>query len=91
MSFFLKLFKHTNNYIKNIVLYSIRLYQMTLSPDTGWFRVYYPHGYCRYTPTCSEYTYQAVKKFGTIKGLLKGLWRILRCNPWSQGGHDPIN
>lgn len=91
MLFFFKLFYYINLIIKKTILKSIRIYQKTLSPDTGWLRFYYPHGYCRFTPTCSEYTYQAVERLGISKGLLKGFWRIMRCNPWSKGGHDPIN
>ena len=45
---------------------------------------------CRYYPTCSQYTKQAVMKYGPIKGLLKGAFRVLRCNPFSKGGYDPI-
>ncbi|MCX6743378.1 MAG: membrane protein insertion efficiency factor YidD, partial [Candidatus Parcubacteria bacterium] len=45
---------------------------------------------CRYHPTCSQYTYQAVDKYGVIKGLWLGLKRILRCTPLSKGGFDPV-
>ncbi|MCA1730819.1 MAG: membrane protein insertion efficiency factor YidD [Actinobacteria bacterium] len=45
---------------------------------------------CRYWPTCSAYTLQAVKKYGLLKGSFMGAWRILRCNPWSKGGIDPV-
>jgi len=45
---------------------------------------------CRYTPTCSEYTYQAIEKYGVLKGGLMGLKRIIRCNPFSKGGYDPV-
>ena len=45
---------------------------------------------CRFNPTCSTYTYQAVLKYGTIKGLFLGFKRILRCHPFSKGGFDPI-
>ena len=45
---------------------------------------------CRFTPTCSEYTKQALKKHGPIKGLVLAVWRILRCNPWGGSGHDPV-
>ncbi|MBU2567727.1 MAG: membrane protein insertion efficiency factor YidD [Elusimicrobia bacterium] len=44
---------------------------------------------CRFTPTCSEYTYQAVDSFGAIKGLMLGLRRVIRCHPFSEGGFDP--
>jgi putative membrane protein insertion efficiency factor len=44
---------------------------------------------CRFEPTCSVYMIEAVKKYGVIRGTLKGLWRIFRCNPWNSGGYDP--
>jgi putative membrane protein insertion efficiency factor len=70
------------------ILLAIKLYQHTISPDHGPFRFLFPHGYCKYFPTCSEYGYQIIKKKGLIKGLLQALWRIIRCNPWSKGGID---
>lgn len=76
--------------IKDIVLKIIKLYQKTLSPDHGPPAFLYSEGFCRFKPTCSEYTYQAIKKYGLIKGGLMGLWRILRCHPWSKGGYDPV-
>lgn len=45
---------------------------------------------CRFTPTCSIYTIQAVEKYGVLRGALKGLWRLLRCHPFSRGGYDPL-
>jgi hypothetical protein len=45
---------------------------------------------CKFEPSCSEYTYQAIDKHGVFKGLVFGTWRILRCNPWSKGGYDPV-
>jgi putative membrane protein insertion efficiency factor len=45
---------------------------------------------CRYWPTCSEYTLEAVQKHGVVRGGVMGAWRILRCNPWSKGGIDPV-
>lgn len=68
----------------------IRLYQATWSPDHSHRKAYYPAGYCRFTPTCSEYSYQAIDKFGVLKGSGLAIWRILRCNPWSKGGPDPL-
>jgi len=69
--------------VKKFVLKMIRFYQKHISPLKG-------SGCCIYTPTCSEYTRLAVEKYGVIKGLLKGAWRILRCNPFSKGGEDPL-
>ncbi len=45
---------------------------------------------CKYHPTCSEYSKQAIKKHGTAKGLVLAVWRLLRCNPFSKGGYDPV-
>lgn len=45
---------------------------------------------CRYWPSCSEYALQAIQKHGVLKGGLLGAWRIMRCNPWSKGGIDPV-
>lgn len=45
---------------------------------------------CKYYPTCSEYAKQAIEKYGAFKGSIKGIWRILRCNPFSKGGYDPL-
>lgn len=69
-------------------LWLIKLYQHTLSPDHGPLKTKFPHGYCRFYPTCSEYTYQTIKNKGLIIGLPKSIWRILRCNPWNKGGVD---
>ena len=78
-------------YPRLFVLKLIRLYQKTLSFDHGLLKIFFPHGYCRFYPTCSEYGYQAVEKYGIIKGGIMALWRILRCNPFAKGGHDPVN
>lgn len=45
---------------------------------------------CRFRPTCSEYTYQAIEGYGIIRGSLLGLKRIIKCHPWSKGGYDPV-
>ncbi|MEK7532396.1 MAG: membrane protein insertion efficiency factor YidD [Patescibacteria group bacterium] len=76
--------------LKRVALWLIRLYQKTFSPDHGWFRARFPYGYCKFYPSCSEYTYQAIDKFGFFKGIFKGSWRIARCNPWSRGGMDLV-
>jgi len=68
----------------------IRIYQKTLSFDHGIFRRLFPYGYCRFRPTCSEYGYQAIEKYGVIKGGLMAFGRILRCHPFNKGGDDPV-
>ena len=60
----------------------IRLYQLTISPLLP--------ASCRYTPTCSQYSIEAIKKYGPIKGSYLAIRRILRCNPWGGHGHDPV-
>ena len=67
---------------RSIVVNVIRAYQNFLSPML-------PPS-CRYWPTCSQYTLQAIQKYGVVRGVLMGAWRILRCNPWSNGGIDPV-
>jgi uncharacterized protein len=59
----------------------VRVYQWTLSPIIG--------RQCRFQPTCSHYFIGAVEKYGAIRGSLKGIWRICRCNPFCRGGDDP--
>jgi len=71
------------------VIKLICIYQKTLSLDHGFFKFLYPHGFCRFKPTCSEYAIGAIEKFGLIKGSFKAIWRVMRCNPWSAGGYDP--
>ena len=61
----------------------IRLYQKTISPTL-------PENTCRYYPTCSHYGYQAIYKYGVFKGGWMAFTRILRCNPFSEGGFDPV-
>jgi putative membrane protein insertion efficiency factor len=75
---------------KIVALKAIRLYQRTISPDHGPFRRLFAHGYCKFHPTCSAYMYQAVDELGITRGLYLGTIRIFRCNPWSQGGFDPV-
>ncbi len=76
--------------LRYVALKSIRLYQRTLSPDHGIISKVTGEGFCKFEPTCSEYTHQAINKYGFFKGSYKGLWRILRCNPWNSGGNDPV-
>lgn len=78
------------NFPKVFMIFLISLYQKTLSLDHGPLKFLHPYGYCRFHPTCSEYSRQAVERFGTIKGVWLGLRRLFRCHPWSKGGFDPV-
>jgi uncharacterized protein len=79
-----------NNYIKLALIGFIKFYQKTLSFDHGFLKIFFPYGYCRFRPTCSDYAVQSIEKYGILKGGLKAAWRILRCNPWNKGGYDPV-
>ena len=68
--------------MKKIMIWSIRKYQKYLSPLKTTR--------CPYYPTCSNYGLQAIEKYGALKGGLLAGWRILRCNPFSHGGYDPV-
>lgn len=71
------------NFPRIVLLVFIRLYQKIVSPAL-------PSNTCRFYPSCSHYGYQAVYKYGAIKGLFMSIWRILRCNPFNPGGYDPV-
>jgi putative membrane protein insertion efficiency factor len=64
-----------------LVIALVRLYQITLSPWIG--------RQCRFYPTCSNYMIEAVRKYGVVRGVWRGLCRIGRCHPWHAGGYDP--
>lgn len=68
--------------IKRLCIKMIEFYQKRISPSLG-------HR-CKYYPTCSEYTKQAIEKYGVVRGVFKGFLRILRCNPFVKGGYDPL-
>ena len=69
--------------MKKIVIFLINKYSKYISPMFG--------ARCRYYPTCSDYTKQAIEEYGVLKGIYLGIKRILRCNPISKGGYDPVN
>ena len=77
-------------YPRYIAIKLLKLYQKTLSLDHGIFKFLYPRGFCRFQPTCSDYAIQAVEKYGFVKGGIKAVWRVLRCNPFNSGGFDPL-
>ncbi|MBQ7999601.1 MAG: membrane protein insertion efficiency factor YidD [Ruminococcus sp.] len=68
--------------MKKLFLKLIRFYQTKISPHT-------PPA-CKYYPTCSQYGYESIERFGVLKGSALAIWRILRCNPFSKGGYDPV-
>lgn len=63
-------------------------YKRFFSPDHGICSFLFPYGFCKFYPSCSHYTHLALNKYGLGRGLVKGLHRIFRCHPWSQGGID---
>lgn len=68
--------------IKNFLIKCIKFYQINISPN-------HPP-VCRFYPSCSEYSLQAIEKFGAFKGVLLTIYRLLRCNPLFKGGYDPV-
>lgn len=83
--------------ITRSILFLIRMYQRYLSLDTGWvgkigkvLGLRSGISVCIYQPTCSEYMYQAVNRYGIIYGLWLGVCRVARCHPWARGGMDPV-
>jgi uncharacterized protein len=71
-----------SRWARTVVLLPIRAYQRLISPMLG--------AHCKYHPSCSEYAVQAIRRFGILRGLVLAGWRLLRCNPWSRGGFDPV-
>lgn len=71
------------NIIKNILIQLIQFYKKFLSPLKG-------HATCKYYPSCSSYAIEAIETHGVLKGSILAVWRILRCNPFSKGGYDPV-
>lgn len=68
--------------MKKIILLLIKFYQKYISIFLG--------KNCRFYPTCSAYTYEAIEKFGIIKGIFLGIKRIIKCHPFHPGGYDPV-
>ncbi len=68
--------------MKAIALWLLRFYQIAISPRL-------PPA-CRFTPTCSEYTYEAIQRYGFLRGGWLGIKRVTRCNPFNPGGYDPV-
>jgi putative membrane protein insertion efficiency factor len=73
----------TSSRARRAVVAPIRAYQRWLSPALM------PR--CKYEPSCSRYAAEAIERFGILRGLVLAAWRLLRCNPWSHGGFDPVS
>ena len=65
-----------------VLVLLVRVYQWTLRPFIG--------AQCRFEPSCSHYAIEALRRHGAARGTALSAWRVLRCNPWSPGGHDPV-
>lgn len=68
--------------MKYLIVKFIQVYQIILSPIS--------RPSCRFYPTCSQYAVEAIEKKGVVVGLLKGIWRVIRCNPFGGSGYDPV-
>lgn len=70
--------------MKSLMKILIRFYQKYLSPARFGVNT------CRFMPSCSTYMYESIDRFGCVKGVYLGIWRLFRCNPFSHGGYDPV-
>jgi putative membrane protein insertion efficiency factor len=68
--------------MKAVVLAPLRFYRRFISPGLP------PR--CKYHPSCSAYAVQVIERYGILRGVVLAVWRVLRCNPWSHGGYDPV-
>jgi hypothetical protein len=79
-----------SDWMRQSLLKLIRFYQITLSPDHSWVKHHYPYGCCQFYPSCSQYAYDSVEKYGALKGIWLGAQRLLKCHPWHRGGFDLV-
>lgn len=75
---------------RNTIVLLICGYQHTLSPDHGPMRHLFEHGYCRHSPTCSQYAIETITKKGVVIGIPLATWRVLTCNPWTKPSEKKI-
>ena len=68
--------------VRSLFALPITLYRRLISPGLP--------ARCKYHPSCSEYAVEAIRRYGVLRGAVLAVWRILRCNPWSHGGYDPV-
>ena len=71
------------NPVRTIFIGGIRGYQLVVSPGLP--------GRCKFYPSCSQYALDAIREYGAVRGFILGVWRVLRCNPLSYGGYDPVS
>ncbi len=76
--------------MKNIFIGLIKFYQKTFSRDTGLLSYFFSERTCRFYPTCSQYTLEAIERFGVVKGSYLGFRRVVKCHPWNEGGIDEV-
>ena len=76
------LLKELNRYISKLLIYLVRFYQKYISPLKG--------PTCRFYPTCSQYSIEAIRKYGALKGIYLTIRRLLKCHPFHSGGYDPL-
>lgn len=72
--------------MKSILIFLLKCYKKIISPIFSFFGIH-----CKFYPSCSEYMIQAIKKYGSLKGIYLGVKRILKCHPFAKGGYDPLN
>jgi putative membrane protein insertion efficiency factor len=74
--------------ISRLLILMVRIVRLALTPFVAMTSI--TPRVCKYEPTCSHYAEQAIRTHGPVRGMLMAGWRVLRCNPWSRGGYDPV-
>jgi uncharacterized protein len=74
--------------IARLLIVLVRVVRLALTPFVAMTSI--TPRVCKYEPTCSHYAEQAIRAHGPVRGMLMAGWRVLRCNPWSRGGYDPV-
>lgn len=75
--------------LRKFLVATLELYQKTLSPDHGWLRAKHPYGFCKFYPSCSQYSKECFEKLALFKALLLSINRVGRCHPWAKPQIDP--
>ncbi len=76
--------------LAKVVIFLIKIYQKTFSPDHGIMKDNQPFSGCKFWPSCSHYGIQTLEKYGFVFGMPRVIWRVLRCHPWAKGGIDEV-